>query len=140
MKPTALIYFGDAMAAAKTKTGKSKTTPEILTLGEAAKYLRVSEAVLKSMAEEEGIPARKFGKEWRFLKIALEDWMRWGLPLNGWMPPSWLWSKLAPDEKTGNPNESLLKLAGIWKDDPTAEEMVREIYRRRKDILIGDLQ
>lgn len=48
---------------------------EVLTLSEAAAYLRVPEAELAQLAEGGGIPARKIGDEWRFLKQALNEWL-----------------------------------------------------------------
>ena len=49
--------------------------------------------------------------EWRFLKAALQDWLR------------------APARKSGK--QALLALAGAWKDDPDIEEIVRQAQRRR---------
>ena len=122
------------MATATSRTRKKTPTPEILTLSEAAKYLRVSQDTLEYMASEESIPARKFGKEWRFSKSALEAWMRWANPIDGLVLPRWLWPKNWPQQpaEVGTTKEELLKLAGVWKDDPTVEEMVKEIYRQRK--------
>jgi excisionase family DNA binding protein len=82
--------------------------PEVLTLAEAAAYLRVPEAELGRMAGSQGLPGRRIGTEWRFSRAAIQDWLR------------------RPSMK-----ESLLQLAGIWKDDPDVDEMLREIYRQR---------
>ncbi len=126
------------MAAAISKTRKIKAKPEILTLAEAAKYLRVSEKILRRMATDEIIPARKFGAEWRFLRSALQDWMRWGPSLEGLVLPRWIWQGPATNDngEFGTPKEELMKLAGVWKNDPTVEEMVKEIYRQRKQHMI----
>jgi len=48
---------------------------EVLTLAEAAAFLRVSEAALEQIAEARGVPVRKVAGEWRFLKRALERWL-----------------------------------------------------------------
>jgi excisionase family DNA binding protein len=85
--------------------------PEVLTLAEAADYLRVAEAEVVRMVGPRGLPGRLIGSEWRFSKTALDQWLR--------TPPG-------PSTR-----ESLLALTGVWKDDPDAEEMLREIYRRR---------
>lgn len=85
--------------------------PEVLTLAEAAAYLRVREADVVRMVGPRGLPGRLVGSEWRFSRSALEQWLR--------TPPE-------PSSK-----ESLLALAGAWKDDPHAEEMLEEIYRQR---------
>ena len=85
--------------------------PEVLTITEAAAYLRVAEDDVIRMVGPRGLPGRLIGSEWRFSKTALDEWLR--------TPPG-------PSTK-----ESLAALAGAWKDDPDAEEMLREIYRQR---------
>lgn len=82
---------------------------DVLTLPEAAAYLRVSAEDVLAMMGPEGLPGRKFGPEWRFYKGALQDWLS------------------QPPKKRG-----ILYHAGRIKDDPYAEEMLRDIYARRK--------
>jgi excisionase family DNA binding protein len=48
---------------------------EIMTLSEAAKFIRVSEKTLGELARGKVIPCRKVGREWRFLRQALEEWL-----------------------------------------------------------------
>ncbi len=84
---------------------------EVLTLAEAAAYLRFSESDVLRLIHEQKLPARQLGAEFRFLKSALQDWLR--------TPP-------LPGSK-----EAQLAVAGIWKDDPDLEEMLKEIYRQR---------
>jgi excisionase family DNA binding protein len=110
------------MSATKVKTRPAQTlaaaaalpgdaNQEVLTLAEAAAYLRVGEADLLALVSRQDFPARQIGKEWRFLKSALEDWLR--------TPPA-------------RPNQaSFLALAGTCKDDPDLEDIVREAYRKR---------
>jgi excisionase family DNA binding protein len=52
-----------------------KPTEEVLTLPEAAAYLRVPEEVLDQLAARQIVPARKLGEEWRFSRIALIKWL-----------------------------------------------------------------
>ncbi len=85
--------------------------PEVLTLDEAAAYLRVAQAEVVRMVGPRGLPGRLIGSEWRFSKTALDQWLR--------TPPG-------PSTK-----ESLLALTGAWKDDPHVEDMLQEIYRQR---------
>lgn len=60
-----------------------KEASEILTLSEAATFIRVSEKTLGEMARARRIPSQKVGREWRFLRSALEDWLVGGSdPLN----------------------------------------------------------
>jgi excisionase family DNA binding protein len=85
---------------------------EVMTLGEAAAYLRLPEAdVLRAVAEQR-LPARQLGSEWRFLKNAIQDWLRTGPPPK----PS---------------KEAQLAVIGSWKDDPYLDEMLKDIYRKR---------
>jgi excisionase family DNA binding protein len=84
---------------------------DVFTLAEAAAYLRVAEADVLRLADAQGLPGRRIGNEWRFLKAGLQDWLR------------------TPTRKSGK--ELFLDLAGLWKDDPDIEEIVREAHRRR---------
>jgi excisionase family DNA binding protein len=85
---------------------------EVLTLAEAAAYLRLSEEKLTGLVRDQGLPGRRIGHEWRFLKEALQDWLRTPQP-----PP--------------NAQEELMQWAGAFRDDPDLKEIVREAYRRR---------
>lgn len=51
---------------------------EILNLEQAVEFLRVSEKTLIKLLREEHIPARKIGREWRFSKEALINWLASG--------------------------------------------------------------
>ena len=84
---------------------------DVLTLREAAAYLRVAEADVLRMAREQELPGRLIGTEWRFLKSALQCWLG------------------APSAKSGN--AALLAMAGAFKDDPYLDNIVRDAYQRR---------
>ena len=47
----------------------------VMTLREAARYLRLQTAELQALAESGVIPAFKVDNKWRFLKAALDEWM-----------------------------------------------------------------
>jgi excisionase family DNA binding protein len=85
-------------ATRKTRTEKPNCLPDVLTLPEAAAYLRISESKVEQLVREQGLPARRVDNEWRILKAALHDWLR---------------SPLIEKEK-------LIELAGAWKEDPYA--------------------
>jgi excisionase family DNA binding protein len=85
---------------------------EVLTLSEAAAYLKMAEADVLRWVEEQALPARRLGNEWRFLKAAIQDWLGTGPPRK----PS---------------KEAQLAVIGSWKDDPFLEEELKEIHRRR---------
>jgi excisionase family DNA binding protein len=93
------------------KAGRLSDSKEVLTLGEAASYLRVREEHVSRLADLHELPGRKIGGEWRFLKAALQDWLR------------------TPGRESAK--EAFLALAGAWKDDPDVEEIVRDAHRRR---------
>jgi hypothetical protein len=63
------------------------------------------------MVGQHGLPGRLIGPEWRFARAAVQEWLR--------TPPQ-------PSSR-----ESLLALAGVWKDDPDVDDILEEIYRRR---------
>jgi excisionase family DNA binding protein len=83
----------------------------VFTLAEAAAYLRLPEADIIHLVHSKGFPGRFTGREWRVLKAGLQDWLR------------------SPPHPSGK--EAFLALAGVWKDDPNIEEIVRESYRQR---------
>jgi excisionase family DNA binding protein len=95
-------------ASAPKKGAAPRTDPDVLTLAEAAAYLRVPEADVVRLIHEQGLPGRPIGREWRFLKAAVQDWLR------------------GPSRK-----EAILMQIGALKDDPTLEPLVEEIYKRR---------
>jgi excisionase family DNA binding protein len=116
------------MAQTRRKPGKGKTTAngavpppgEVFTFPEAAAYLRVTETELLRLVHDQALPGRQFGTEWRFLKSAIQDWLK--------TPP-----------KPGS-REAVLSTIGAWKDDPYVEEEIKEIYRKRRDDLVEDMQ
>src|SRR5947209_4047377 len=82
---------------------------EVFTAAEAARFLRIKKARLEQLAEEGRIPARKIDDDWRFLRAALEEWLRG-----------------KSDSRT-----IFLEQAGAFKDDETLMPMLEEIYRAR---------
>jgi excisionase family DNA binding protein len=102
------------MPSAKSKPRASKPVPangplpEVLTLGEAAAYLRLPEEEIMRLVREQALPARQVGTEWRFLLGAIRDWLRTSKP------------------EIAN-KEAWMKLAGVWKDDPTVDQLREEI-------------
>jgi hypothetical protein len=110
-----------------TKKPKPKPTPqpepqpaamngppgEVLTLAEAAAYLRLPEKAVITATSTQGLPGRLVAGEWRFFKTALQQWL----------------SHSEPTEEMRKAAQ--MAVAGSWKDDPYLEDMVEEIYRRR---------
>jgi excisionase family DNA binding protein len=52
------------------------TMPDVLTLEEAANYLRLPKDMVEHQAARGLIPGRRIEDTWRFLKAALDDWLR----------------------------------------------------------------
>ncbi|MFK0735268.1 MAG: helix-turn-helix domain-containing protein [Gloeotrichia echinulata GP01] len=50
--------------------------PDILTLEEASEYLRLPVETILRQALQGNIPGRKIEDHWRFLKVAIDDWLR----------------------------------------------------------------
>ena len=86
---------------------------EVLTLAEAAAYLRLPEAEVVGAVHSQGLPGRCVAGEWRFLKAAVRHWLADA-------SPTWETRKAA-----------ILELAGKYKHDTDLESIVEEAYRRR---------
>jgi excisionase family DNA binding protein len=84
------------------------TNHEVLTLEEAASYLRISYETTEQLAVRGSIPARRIEEEWRFLRGALDDWLR------------------GPDDK-----QTMLGQAGALRDDNSLSELRKGIYAER---------
>jgi excisionase family DNA binding protein len=96
-----------------TATGTNGPASAVFTLAEAAAYLRLSEQDVLGMIHEQGLPARRAGAEWRFLKTAIDWWLSGGSPS---LPST---------------NEAWLAMAGKYRNDPDLEQIVEDAYRRR---------
>jgi excisionase family DNA binding protein len=94
-----------------TPPGVAMPATDVLTFSEAAAYLRVTEAELRCLINDQALPGRQFGTEWRFLKSAIQDWLK--------TPP------------VRGSREAVLSTLGSWKDDPYQEELLKGIYKRR---------
>lgn len=84
---------------------------EVLTLREAAAYLRLSETDVRRLVEEQGLPARQVEDEWRFLKRAIQTWLS--------------------TPRTKENKKDIWSVAGSLKDDPYLEEMLKAIDHMR---------
>ncbi len=49
---------------------------EVLTIKEVATYLRLPEDVVLAEVSHGNLPGRKVADTWRFLKTAIDDWLR----------------------------------------------------------------
>lgn len=49
--------------------------PQVLTIEEASKYLRIPLSSLYKLAQDAKIPCQKVGRHWRFRKAAIDLWL-----------------------------------------------------------------
>jgi excisionase family DNA binding protein len=49
---------------------------QILTLQELSVYLKIAQSSLYKLVRQGGIPGKKVGKNWRFHKNAIDEWLR----------------------------------------------------------------
>lgn len=83
--------------------------PEVMTPKELADFLRVPESTVRRYAARYGIPGRQIDKEWRFWRVAVQEWLR---------------------GRSGK--EILLSQAGALEDDQEDLRQLRAtIYRER---------
>jgi len=137
------------------QTGRDLAGMEVLTLPEVAAYLRVPEEAVLDLVARDAIPAQKIGGEWRFLKRAVIDWLRFGPHFYGEFrrfPPPWVldhpfWEELfeafekrilsivpwpeRPPVKPGS-KQAILKHFGVFKEDGDLEEQLAGIRARRE--------
>jgi excisionase family DNA binding protein len=143
------------MSVSVSQSGIDAPRGDILTLAEAAAYLRVSGSAVDQLVADQAIPARKIGGEWRFLRRALEDWLRFPgrHPHDYWMvhpqvilaPPfveelirlleERLLEKLrhpAPGSPRPGSKQAVLKHSGIFRVDDDLEERLADARARRE--------
>src|SRR5437868_2938368 len=116
---------------APSKNGQIRraNATDVMTLDEAAAYLRLGIPVVQRLALAGRLPGRFVESEWRFLQTALKGW------LSG--------TDFPREKDSASPltrREKLLSVAGCAADDETLDPMVEEIYRERKRHLVGDIQ
>ena len=48
----------------------------VLTIGDLARYLKISKSTLYKLAQNGALPGVKVGRHWRFHKEAVDEWLR----------------------------------------------------------------
>ena len=89
-------------------TAKFQVAPNVLTLDEAAHYLRLPKPRVRRLAAECQLPGRQVDKDWRFLKSAPDGWLQGSDAL-----------------------ARLVRQAGALADDENLNELIRRIYLER---------
>jgi excisionase family DNA binding protein len=82
--------------------------PAVLTLEEAAAYLRLPPETVARQNSQGEIPGRQVGTEWRFLQSALDEWL-----------------------SMRDSRRALLRHAGSFTDDESLGDLRSEAYRQR---------
>jgi excisionase family DNA binding protein len=125
-----------------------KQPDDVLTLAEAASYLRVPEEALRGLAEQGDIPGQRIGGEWRFLKRALGHWLTYG-PRFGRDFPPWLFDpplledlllaiekrllqRIAPEKPERGSKEAVRRHVGILQGENDLEETLASLTSVRK--------
>ena len=127
------------MSDSQTQSGRRPKYEEILTLAEAAEYLRTTEAKLAELATDGGVPARRIGGSGRPFR-------------DGWLfPPHWLLESPFAEEllllledrllhklkgtrlppRPGS-KEAVLRHVGVFKDDEDLEERLADARKLRQ--------
>ena len=102
-----------ASVAKPIRTVSKSTCRDIMNLAEAARFLRLPASTVVRLVSEQGLPGRQIGKDWRFLRTAIERWLEPGRA-----------------EKS-----SILDQLGAFANDPTWEQYLehKKEYRKRWD-------
>jgi excisionase family DNA binding protein len=103
-------------------TPQSRNEPpgDVLTLAEAAEYLRLPKAELIQLVHAQGLPGRNAGSEWRFHRSAIQEWLSV--------------AAATPQSR----KEAQLALAGKYKEDRELMQICEEAYRQRGRMTEGE--
>lgn len=93
-------------AKKKDRQPKPVSAGEVLTLAEAAEFLRVAEGAVNAEAESGRLPGRRLAEDWRFSRKAILDWLE-------------------------KPRQAMY--APIRDETPEEQEAFREILRAQRD-------
>ena len=85
------------------------TLPDVLTLEETSIYLRLSIETVTNQAVRGNLPGRKVENDWRFLKTAIDDWLR-----------------------SKSSRSLLLSQTGAFSDDDSLTQLRDTIYEARE--------
>lgn len=89
---------------------------EIMTLEEVAKYLKLKPQTVYKWAQEGRIPGAKLGKEWRFRKGILDEWVDSSIALSKGGFDLMLQSSVLGHQRAGLTRDELDKLLGEAMD------------------------
>lgn len=55
--------------------GRSRQTPEVMTIDDLVTYLQVPKSSLYKLAQEGKLPGQKVGRHWRFRRERIDRWL-----------------------------------------------------------------
>lgn len=87
---------------------RATALPDVLTLEEAASYLRMPTETIERVATRGQLPGRRIEDSWRFLREAIDEWLR------------------SSDSRT-----VLLQQAGALSDDDMVADLLSSVYELR---------
>lgn len=87
---------------------RTTALPDVLTLEETASYLRMPTEAIERVATRGQLPGRRIEDSWRFLREAIDEWLR------------------SSDSRT-----VLLQQAGAFSDDDMVADLLSSIYELR---------
>jgi excisionase family DNA binding protein len=143
-----------AVPELRTPPGHDLAEAVVLTLPESATFLRASEADVLELINNRSLPAEKVGGEWRLLKQALVDFLRFGPRYNQdprrfpppWFPNHPVWEEFfyllekrilnnlsAPERHPARGTKpAVLQHFGVFKEDADLDQDLASIQARRK--------
>jgi excisionase family DNA binding protein len=84
-------------------------TDSVLTMKEMASYLKIPEEKIEKQVLQGKIPGRRIEDEWRFLRVAIDEWLR-----------------------SYDTRKILISQSGALSDDEKLDELRMNIYSERK--------
>jgi len=87
---------------------RASVLPDVLTLEETASYLRMPEETIERVATRGQLPGRRIEDSWRFLREAVDEWLR-----------------------SSDSRSVLLQQAGALSDDEMISDLLANVYATR---------
>lgn len=87
---------------------RATALPDVLTLEETASYLRMPTETIERVATRGQLPGRRIEDSWRFLREAIDEWLR-----------------------SSDSRSVLLQQAGALSDDDMVADLLASVYELR---------
>jgi len=136
-----LLAVTTAPVQATAPAAPPSAWPEVLTLDEAARFMRLEVGELEALARRDAVPARRIGNQWRFNRNALLAWINgdWTLITTA-MPPSAL-GQITATGTTPVEGEAPAPSADATPEEPIGEapeeRTADEVFLRGQKVLLA---